>query len=116
MLADVPPIPAYQAHPVMETAGDLPWTPSTVHALVLSSFPPSTRWRAEEVAECESHFEHRSTNPRSGAAGVFQFLPSTWRNRRWNPWWDETPYDPQFNVWAARVLSRGGTDWSQWSC
>lgn len=121
MFADVPVIPPITVQAgLVETQGDLPWTPTTVRMLVLASFPPATRWRAEAVGECESHFEHRATNPRSGAAGVFQFLPSTWTahvgGRHWNPWWRETPYDPQANVWAARVLSKGGTDWSQWSC
>ena len=115
MLADMPPRPA-----LVERAGDVAWTPATVRLLVLKSFPPSTRWVAEGKARCESRFNHRARNASSGAAGVFQFLPSTWHasvgGRHWNPWWDETPYDPQFNIWAARILSRGGTNWSQWSC
>jgi Transglycosylase SLT domain len=32
------------------------------------------------VAEAESHFNPLAENPSTGAAGVFQFLPSTWAN------------------------------------
>lgn len=111
MLTDVPPPALVETHSERRTV----WSPRTVRALVVETFPARTRGRAVQVAWCESRFNHRATNSSSGAAGVFQFLPSTWR-RSWNPWRRRSPYDPVANVLAALVLSKGGTNWSQWSC
>ena len=50
-------------------------------ALVRDRFAPLGS-RATEVALCvaerESNFDPLAVNPVTGAAGVFQFLPSTW--------------------------------------
>ena len=67
------------------------------------------------VADCESHDDWQAQNPSSGAAGIFQFIPSHWWDSdagayRWNVW------DAQTNISAAFAMSSGGTSWSAWSC
>jgi hypothetical protein len=114
-VAELPPGVVVTPVALVETASARAWKPSTVWVLVLKTFPEETRERAARVAWCESRFRHRARNRWSGAAGVYQFLPSTWRGR-WNPWRARDVYDPQYNVWAAYVLSRGGTNWDHWSC
>jgi soluble lytic murein transglycosylase-like protein len=66
------------------------------------------------IAFCESRFFPGAVNPRSGASGVYQFLPSTWR---------QTPqgragasvFDPVANVWGAMwLMTHYGP--GQWAC
>ena len=68
------------------------------------------------VAFCESRFTPWATNARSGAAGLFQFMPRTWASMSYHAGWaGASPYDP----WAAAdvaayAFARG---WSgHWSC
>jgi soluble lytic murein transglycosylase-like protein len=52
-----------------------------VVALIRDHFAPlgsKTEAVALCVAEAESNFDPLAENPSTGAAGVFQFLPSTW--------------------------------------
>lgn len=69
---------------------------------------------ALRVMRCESGGNEFAKNP-SGASGLFQFMPSTWE-------WvmdEEYPgsvWDGMRNIEAAAILSKGGTDWSHWSC
>jgi hypothetical protein len=71
----------------------------------------STLWRK---AECETGgtLSPRSLNSSSGAAGLYQFLPSTWAS---------TPYG-RFSVWSpyANALAAGWMHThgrgSEWSC
>ena len=69
---------------------------------------------ALRVMRCESGGNEFANNP-SGASGLFQFMPSTWE-------WvmdEEYPgsvWDGMRNIEAAAILSKGGTDWSHWSC
>lgn len=66
-------------------------------------------WR---VAGCESHLYRYARNPSSGAAGVYQFLESTWAH---TPFRALSVYDPYANAMAAGWLaSRGGR--GQWVC
>jgi hypothetical protein len=56
---------------------------AAVIALIRDHFGPlgpRTEAVALCVAEAESHFDPLAENPSTGAAGVFQFLPSTWVN------------------------------------
>lgn len=65
-------------------------------------------WRK---ARCESGFNRFARNP-SGAAGLFQFLPSTWRS---TPYGDFSIYDPFAQALAAGWMhahGRGG----EWVC
>ena len=62
------------------------------------------------VARCESHQNPRDYNPRTGASGLFQFLPRTFRAHGGTDIWD--PHQ-QADI-AAKMFASG---WSyQWSC
>ena len=69
----------------------------------------STLWRR---ARCESHLWPYAHNP-SGASGLFQFLPSTWRSTpfgRFSVW---SPYANALAAgWMMGPAGRGG----EWSC
>jgi hypothetical protein len=66
------------------------------------------------VASCETGgtFDESAHNPSSSAAGLFQFLDSTWANQGLAGF---SVYDPVANALAAaRIVAREG--WSQWEC
>ncbi len=66
---------------------------------------------ALRVARCESRYDPLAVNASSGASGLFQFMPSTWRAyfAGWNIW------DPYAQARAALVFySRGATN--AWTC
>lgn len=68
----------------------------------------STLWRK---ASCESHL-YRYAHNASGASGLFQFLPSTWRS---TPFGRFSVWSPYANALAAgwmHVRGRGG----EWVC
>jgi hypothetical protein len=64
-------------------------------------------WRK---ARCESNLHRYSVDTSSGAAGLFQFLPSTWRS---TPFGRYSIFDPYANALAAGWMhSRGrGGEW-----
>lgn len=69
---------------------------------------------ALNVARCESGFNPNATNPSSGAAGIFQFLPSTWATTAYAGY---SPYNASANIHAAyQVFSRDGYSWREWVC
>jgi transglycosylase-like protein with SLT domain len=73
--------------------------------------PAAVQW-AMNVAWCESRYHPNSVNSSSGAAGLFQFLPSTWA---FTPYASYSPFDPRYNALAAAWLyNRDGP--SQWVC
>lgn len=57
------------------------------------------------ISYCESTWNPNATGSQ-GERGYFQIHP------RWHP---DATYDPAGNVAAASRISRGGTDWSQWT-
>ena len=74
------------------------------------------------VIDCESHGDPLAENSISGAAGLFQFIPTTWA---WaSPaagFLDASPFDPTANVGTAawlvqRSIDRGKSPWAHWSC
>lgn len=69
--------------------------------------PEWARLRAHAVAWCESKYDAGAYNRRSGATGVFQFIPSTARGQGINPW------DAEQNVYAAMRLMAAG-QWQHW--
>lgn len=89
--------------------------PSAREAIALASFvydvPEGTLRR---LAWCESRMNPRALNRSSGASGLLQFLPSTWRGNRFGR--------AGFSVWspyanamgAAYHISRYGT--GAWEC
>lgn len=69
---------------------------------------------AFRVSWCESRWDPAAYNRRSGASGLFQFLPSTWmatpQGRA-----GLSPFDPYANAAAAAWLYRTAGP-SQWAC
>jgi soluble lytic murein transglycosylase-like protein len=73
---------------------------------------PTRELRA--VAHCETGgtMSAHAYNGSSGAAGVMQFLASTWRG---TPFASFSRFDPVANVLAAaQIVARDG--WAQWTC
>jgi len=64
------------------------------------------------VAKCESHLDPNAANSRSGASGLFQFLPGTWKT---TPYASYSIFDPWANAnaagWMWSVGRRG-----EWVC
>jgi len=69
-----------------------------------------TLWRK---ARCETGgtFDPRAHNP-SGASGLFQFLPSTWRSTPYAPFSVWSPYANALAAGWMHKVGRGG----EWSC
>jgi hypothetical protein len=67
---------------------------------------------ALRVMDCESGGNPTAYNTSSGASGLFQFLGSTWRRVGG----EGDVFDPAENIARAATLSKGGTDWRQWTC
>ena len=63
-------------------------------------------------AGCESHFWPYARNRSSGASGLFQFLPSTWRS---TPFGGFSIWDPFAQSLAAGWMHRMGRG-NEWSC
>jgi septal ring factor EnvC (AmiA/AmiB activator) len=73
--------------------------------------PSVANW-AVRLAQCESTMNPYAVNRSTGAAGLFQFLPSTWAS---TPWHAQSPFDPVANSQAAAWLyARYGA--GQWVC
>jgi len=92
-----------------------PAPPPEIEKAIRDAFAPlgadAIEW-AERVAWCESRYHPNSVNSSSGAAGLFQFLPSTWA---FTPWAGYSPFDPVINSRAAAWLyNRSGPN--QWVC
>ena len=66
---------------------------------------------ALHIAHRESRFDWRATNASSGAAGLYQFMPRTWRS---TPYRRYSPYHPKWASLAAMWMwKRGG--YGHWS-
>ena len=92
-----------------------PAAPADIANDIHNAFAPlgdrALQW-AFNVAWCESRYHPNSVNSSSGAAGLFQFLPSTWA---FTPEHASSPFDPVANSLAAAWLyNRDGP--SQWVC
>jgi hypothetical protein len=86
-----------------------------IQLLIWNTFAPlgpdAQAW-ALRVAYCESRYHPNSVNSKTGAAGLFQFLPSTWAG---SPYASQSPFDPVANTNAALWLyKRSGP--GRWSC
>jgi hypothetical protein len=71
---------------------------------------PALGW-ALRVAACESTFNPYAWNP-SGASGLFQFMPSTWRT---TPYGTASIWDPMAQALAARWMYENGRI-GEWVC
>lgn len=105
-------------HPEIETqavviniAGS--YTTSSWESLIQIYFEKGDWQWARDVIECESNGDPDAAHPTSGAAGLWQFIPSTWA---WSkPWPEASPYNPTAAFIAARwLMDTYGK--SQWAC
>lgn len=84
-----PPVVGAQSAEVQQAI----WSASREHGV---AYPWLLR-----VARCESGYRPWAVNP-SGAAGLFQFMPATWRWMSAAAGWEgASPYDP----WAAASVA-----------
>lgn len=84
-------------------------------------WPPHLVEWALRIIDCESEGYKWAKNPHSTAAGLFQFLRSTWnmgpaKHFGWPSYDTGAVYDPDLNIAGAAWLyaNWGGT--SQWEC
>lgn len=91
-------------------------------SLVQQFFPSSRVEEALRIIGCESNGDPDAVNPYSGAAGLFQFLPSTWASTAPQAGYpDASPFEPEANVaaaaWLANRYQELGYDyWHAWNC
>jgi hypothetical protein len=64
------------------------------------------------VARCESVLDPRAVNATSGASGLFQFMPGTWKS---TPFAGEDIFDPEANANAAAWMWSVGRR-NEWHC
>ncbi len=112
---DPDPPPETEWPPAVEA-----WRP-----LVGEHFPAELVEDALAVISCESNGDAAITNPTSGAAGLFQFMPSTWDwvagEIGFDDYASEAPYNGAANIEAAAWLVQysldgGQSAWHHWNC
>lgn len=86
--------------------------------LVEAYWPADIVDEALWVIDCESGGNPDAYNPSSGAAGLFQFIPSTWASASESAGWSGADvYDPEANIAvAAWLYGAYDTPWAAWSC
>lgn len=125
----VPPttVPATTPTTAPPTATSWPPAVEQWRALVSDYFPESRVEEALAIISCESRGDASATNPTSGAAGLFQFIRSTWdwvaAETGLDSYSSGAPYDPTANTAAAAWLvqrsietNHSGGPWGHWSC
>jgi soluble lytic murein transglycosylase-like protein len=81
----------------------------------------AARWGADpnqllRVAWCESKYNPYAVNTRSGASGLFQFMPATWAaNSVRAGYGGASVFDPVASANTAAYMFARGQAW-QWSC
>jgi hypothetical protein len=106
--------------------GGGPWDhPGSVEqwrSLVSQFFPANRVEEALRIIDCESNGNASAVNPYSGAAGLFQFLPSTWATTAPSAGYGgASALDPEANIASAAWLANryqelGYPYWHAWSC
>lgn len=90
--------------------------------LVQAHFPSNRVEEALAIIDCESNGDPDAVNPYSGAAGLFQFLPSTWETTASKAGFQgASVFDPEANIGAAAWLANryqelGMNYWTPWNC
>jgi hypothetical protein len=107
-----------ERHPEIETQAVVigitgSYTTSSWESLIQIYFEKADWQWARDVIDCESDGDPDATHPTSGAAGLWQFIPSTWA---WSkPWPEASPYNPTAAFMAARwLMDTYGK--GQWAC
>jgi peptidoglycan hydrolase CwlO-like protein len=91
-------------------------------SLVLQFFPANRVEEALRIIDCESNGDADAVNPYTGAAGLFQFLPSTWASTSPQAGYGGSgATDPEANIataaWLANYYQDLGYDyWHAWNC
>ena len=91
-------------------------------SLVQQFFPSNRVEEALVIINCESNGDPDAVNPYSGAAGLFQFLPSTWASTAPQAGYpNASPYEPEANTASAAWLANryqelGLYYWQAWNC
>lgn len=91
-------------------------------SLVSQFFPGNRVEEALRIIDCESNANPNAENPYSGAAGLFQFLPSTWASTAPSAGYaGASVFDPEANIASAAWLANryqelGYYFWQPWSC
>ncbi len=87
-------------------------------SLVTAYWPAELVDDALAVIWCESRGDPDALNPASGAAGLFQFLPSTWDSASASAGWSGADvFDPEANIAVAYWLYAAYDEpWQQWNC
>jgi peptidoglycan hydrolase CwlO-like protein len=108
------------------SGGSYPWDPPPEveqwRGLVSQYFPSDRVDEALHIMWCESGGDPDAYNPYSGAAGLFQFLPSTWATTSGPAGFPGADvYDPAANIGSAAWLANryaelGQYYWTAWSC
>lgn len=127
----VPPttVPATTVPPTTAPPPATSWPPAVEQwrALVSDYFPEPRVEEALAIISCESRGDPSATNSSSGAAGLFQFIRSTWdwvaAEAGLDSYSSGAPYDPNANTAAAAWLvqrsidtNHSGGAWGHWSC
>ncbi len=90
--------------------------------LVERYFSPDRVEEALSIIDCESNGDPNARNPRSSAAGLFQFLDRTWSHSSEQAGFEgESPLSPEANIAAAAWLVEyslgvGDSPWAHWTC
>jgi peptidoglycan hydrolase CwlO-like protein len=91
--------------------------PDAVQALIVDHFTPLGPDQVDValcVAEQESGFDAHAENPVTGAAGVYQFMPSTWESLSYAAGWGgSSVFDAEANV-AVAAWTVTNYGWSNW--
>jgi Transglycosylase SLT domain len=91
-------------------------------SLVQQFFPSNRVEEALRIIDCESNGDTDAVNPYTGAAGLFQFLPSTWTSASPQAGYGgHSALDPKANIataaWLANHYQELGYDyWHAWNC
>ncbi|MFQ5947379.1 MAG: transglycosylase SLT domain-containing protein [Acidimicrobiia bacterium] len=84
--------------------------------LIEAYFPPEAVDAAMVIMYCESRGNPASTNPWTGAAGLFQHLQQYWPGRAAAAGFSgASVYDPEANI-AAAALLYNSQGWRPWTC
>lgn len=122
----VAPSPTTTSSSTSTTTGGGSWDhPPEVEqwrSLAQQFFPSNRVEEALRIIDCESNGDPDAVNPYTGAAGLFQFLPSTWASASPQAGYGgSSALDPQANIataaWLANRYQELGYDyWHAWNC
>jgi len=88
-----------------------------VRALVTAYFEPTDVNKAVRVAWCESRFDPKAKDLRTGGVGLFNHLPKYWEERAANAGFEGAdPTDPEASTAASAWEVYNGAGWSIFSC